>query len=141
MPDPARFTDGQHVSVTGIETGMVTLDLTRHDPVDQRLYCQHVTLTESGPRLYPALLLYAWPSELDLMARSAGLRLRERWSDWSRARFTNRVTAEVVAATDAKTLQGFIADHAAPGATVYTDEAAAYKGMPFAHESVRRGAD
>ena len=140
MPDPARFTDGQHVSVTGTETAMVTLDLTRHDPVDQHLYCQRVTLAESGPRLYPALLRYAWPSELDLMARSAGLRLRERWCDWSRGRFTNQVSAEVVAATDAKTLQGFIADHAAPGATVYTDEAAAYKGMPFDHESVRHGA-
>ena len=51
-------------------------------------------------------------------------------------RATNEVRAEVVEATDAKTLQGFVADHAAPGATVYTDEAAAYKGMPFKHESV-----
>jgi SAM-dependent methyltransferase len=32
---------------------------------------------------------YAWPSELDLMAELAGLRLRDRWSDWSRAPFTN----------------------------------------------------
>ena len=31
---------------------------------------------------------YAWPAELDLMARLAGLRLRERWADWSRAPFT-----------------------------------------------------
>ena len=54
-------------------------------------------------------------------------------------RATNKVRAEVVQATDAKTLQGFVADHAAPGATVYTDEAAAYKGMPFEHESVRHG--
>ena len=54
-------------------------------------------------------------------------------------RATNEVRAEVVGATDAKTLQGFVVDHAAPGATVYTDEAAAYKGMPFKHESVRHG--
>ena len=52
-------------------------------------------------------------------------------------RATNEVRAEVVNGTDAKTLQGFVADHVAPGATVYTDEAAAYKGMPFKHESVR----
>ena len=52
-------------------------------------------------------------------------------------RATNEVRAEVVEGTDAPTLQGFVADHAAPGATVYTDEAAAYKGMPFKHESVR----
>ncbi len=55
-------------------------------------------------------------------------------------RATNKVHAEVVQATDAKTLQGFVANHTAPGATVYTDEAAAYKGMPFEHESVRHGA-
>ena len=49
---------------------------------------------------------------------------------------SNRVTARKVEATDAKTLQGFVADHVAPGATVYTDEASSYKGMPFHHESV-----
>jgi SAM-dependent methyltransferase len=32
---------------------------------------------------------YVWPSELDLMARLAGMTLRERWSDWSRAPFTS----------------------------------------------------
>ncbi len=32
---------------------------------------------------------YVWPSELDLMARLAGLRLRERWSDWDRSPFTH----------------------------------------------------
>ena len=52
-------------------------------------------------------------------------------------RTTNAVSAKVVQETDAETLQGFVADHAAPGATVYTDDAAAYKGMPFEHESVR----
>ena len=54
-------------------------------------------------------------------------------------RDTNRVSTEVVEATDAKTLQGFVAERAAPGATVYTDEAAAYKGMPFDHQSVHHG--
>ena len=52
-------------------------------------------------------------------------------------RETNRITARVVENTDAPTLQGFVREHAAPGATVYTDEAAAYKGMPeFDHEAV-----
>ena len=52
-------------------------------------------------------------------------------------RETNRIAARVVADTDAPTLQGFVREHAAPGATVYTDEAAAYKGMPeFDHEAV-----
>ncbi|MDE2987086.1 MAG: IS1595 family transposase [Chloroflexota bacterium] len=52
-------------------------------------------------------------------------------------RATNQVSARVVTDTDAPTLQGFVAEHAAPGATVYTDDAAAYKGMPFRHASVR----
>ena len=51
-------------------------------------------------------------------------------------RTTNEVRAEVIEATDAETLQGFVAYHAAPGATVYTDDAKAYKGMPFKHETV-----
>ena len=52
-------------------------------------------------------------------------------------RKTNKVKAKVVKNTDAKTLQKFVADNAAKGATVYTDDAAAYRGMPFDHESVR----
>ena len=52
-------------------------------------------------------------------------------------RKTNKVKAKVVENTDAKTLQKFVADNAAKGATVYTDDAAAYKGMPFDHASVR----
>ena len=52
-------------------------------------------------------------------------------------RKTNKIKAKVVKNTDAKTLQKFVADTAANGATVYTDDAAAYKGMPFEHKSVR----
>ena len=53
-------------------------------------------------------------------------------------RDSNKVTARVVADTDAATLQEFVRGHAAPDATVYTDDAGAYKGMPFKHESVRQ---
>ena len=52
-------------------------------------------------------------------------------------RKTNKVQAKVVENTDAKTLQKFVADTAADGARVFTDDAAAYKGMPFDHASVR----
>ena len=52
-------------------------------------------------------------------------------------RKTKKVKAKVVEKTDAKTLQGFVIATALAGATVYTDDAAAYKGMPFDHESVR----
>ena len=52
-------------------------------------------------------------------------------------RKTNKIKAKVVENTDAKTLQKFVVETAANGATVYTDDAAAYKGMPFDHTSVR----
>ena len=51
-------------------------------------------------------------------------------------RQTNRVTARVIKHTDAQTLQGFIADNVAPGATVYTDDHGGYDGLPH-HETVR----
>ena len=54
-------------------------------------------------------------------------------------RETKRVRARVVDATDAATLQGFVGEHAAEGATVYTDEARAYQGMSHAHEAVAHG--
>ena len=52
-------------------------------------------------------------------------------------RETKKVKAKVIENTDAETLQKFVVDHAAEGATVYTDDASAYKGMPYDHESVR----
>ena len=52
-------------------------------------------------------------------------------------RDTNRVSATVVGNTDAKTLQGFVGDRAAKGATVYTDDHGGYHGMPFDHETVK----
>ena len=50
---------------------------------------------------------------------------------------TKRVAAQVVESTDKPTLQGFVVEHAAPDATVYTDEASAYEGLPMAHEAVK----
>ena len=38
---------------------------------------------------------YAWPAELDLMAEMAGLRLRDRWADWTREPFTSESTSHV----------------------------------------------
>ena len=52
-------------------------------------------------------------------------------------RETNRVSAAVVGNTDAKTLQGFVDERAAKGATVYTDDHGGYQGMPFEHETVK----
>ncbi|HKV08267.1 MAG TPA: hypothetical protein VJ725_09025 [Thermoanaerobaculia bacterium] len=50
----------------------------------QRLKSQHIVIRNQEIRLYPVEVRYAWPPELDLMARLAGLQLRHRWSDWNR---------------------------------------------------------
>ena len=51
-------------------------------------------------------------------------------------RETNQVAATVVEKTDAPTLQGFVKEHTDSKATVYTDNASAYDGLPFNHETV-----
>jgi SAM-dependent methyltransferase len=88
IPDVARFDRHQRVHVHRVEAGRVEAALTIHDPIAQRITSQHVTLTDGSVRLLPVELRYAWPSELDLMARLAGLRLRERSSGWQRAPLT-----------------------------------------------------
>ena len=56
-------------------------------------------------------------------------------------RSTNRVTARTVRGTDTATLQGFVRETAKPGASVFTDDAAAYRGMGgFKHEAVNHSA-
>ena len=55
----------------------------------------------------------------------------------AKCRTSNQVRAEVVEATDKATLHEFVAESAEEGATVFTDDAAAYEGMPFDHESVK----
>ena len=54
-------------------------------------------------------------------------------------RKTNQVAARVIEHTDAPTLQGFVATHAAPGATVYTDDHGGYEGLSR-HETVKHSA-
>lgn len=88
VPDLGRFDHGQRVGAAHVGTDAVYLEASLHDPVAQRVHSQQVVITEQGIRLYPVEVRYAWPSELDLMARLAGLRLRERFGDWSREPFT-----------------------------------------------------
>jgi len=84
-----RLRDHQYVIAEGISIDEVRLDVARHDATTQRLEKNHVSLTTAGTRLMPIILRYAWPSELDLMARIAGLRLTERWAGWNREPFTS----------------------------------------------------
>ena len=90
VPDLTRFVQGQAVRADQVEPDLVTLDVSQHDPVTQQVKSQIIEIRETGPKLLPIHLRYAWPSELDLMAQLAGLRLRERWSDWQKAPFTSQ---------------------------------------------------
>jgi SAM-dependent methyltransferase len=79
---------GQYVEAEGIAVDAVRFDLLRLDPSTQMLYENHVRVSHDGVSFNPVVQRYAWPSELDLMARIAGLRLRERWGGWNRQAFT-----------------------------------------------------
>jgi SAM-dependent methyltransferase len=95
VPDPSRYVDHQSTQTTRLEDDRVMLRASRHDPVGQRVESQHVILGEEGIRLYPVRLRYAWPAELDLMARLAGLGLRDRWGGWDRRPFDSESTKHV----------------------------------------------
>jgi SAM-dependent methyltransferase len=88
VPDPARFDRGQRVQARNIESRRVVLEVSRHDPENQRVSSQLVVLEDGGGiSMFPVELRYIWPSELDLMAELAGLRLSERWGGWNREPF------------------------------------------------------
>ena len=95
VPDVTRFDREQEVRARLPDLETVRLDVSTHDPMRQVVDFRHVLLSEAGVRVYPAQLRYAWPSELDLMARLAGLRLRERWGDWDRSPFTAKSEGHV----------------------------------------------
>ena len=90
VPDLGRFDRGQRPHVNIVEPDRVMIDVSRHDPAEQRIDSSHVVLTESGTKLYPVGLRYAFPAELDLMARLAGLELTNRWGGWWRQPFDAR---------------------------------------------------
>jgi SAM-dependent methyltransferase len=88
VPDLARFDRNQRVSAIKVELDEVQLETTRYDPVAQRSTSQHVFVGPGGIELIPVVIRFAWPAELDLMARLAGLRLHERWGGWDGRPFT-----------------------------------------------------
>jgi SAM-dependent methyltransferase len=69
------------------------LGFDEYDVVNQGLVSHHYYPTAGEQVSMP--FRYVWPAELDLMARLAGLSLRERWSDWNRAPFTAESTKHV----------------------------------------------
>ena len=67
-----------------------------YDVVTQRFSSQHYAFHADGRvEASPYEFRYAWPAELDLMARIAGLRLRDRWAGWQGEPFTADSTSHV----------------------------------------------
>ncbi|MGC0249030.1 class I SAM-dependent methyltransferase [Pseudactinotalea sp. Z1748] len=77
--------------VTERHVGLDTID-----PLSQRMTSHHFTRGDDGRYRYgPSEHRYAWPAELDLMARLAGMELVERVADFHRAPFTSEATSHV----------------------------------------------
>jgi SAM-dependent methyltransferase len=87
---------GHSVQTYEVHSGGLTLYVPQRDNVTQRVVSQLLIIRGNGTvSLLPDVLRYAWPSELDLMARIAGLRLRERWGGWRREPFTASSTKHI----------------------------------------------
>lgn len=87
VPDLQRLTPGQDVLVYAVDARTMSFDV--YDVVTQRLTSNHFVVEDGRVSSYPVEGRYAWPSELDLMARLAGMRPRERWAGWNREPFTS----------------------------------------------------
>jgi SAM-dependent methyltransferase len=94
VPDLRRLVPGQDAIVFAHAPGYVGYD--RYvDLVDQRAVSHHFVADDAGTREVRTPFRYVWPSELDLMARLAGLHLAHRWADWDRSPFTGNSTSHV----------------------------------------------
>jgi hypothetical protein len=71
------------------------LGFDEYDVVSQGLISHHYWIADEKLEALSVPFRYVWPSELDLMARIAGMALRERWSDWKREPFTSESTKHV----------------------------------------------
>lgn len=80
----------QFVEAERVAADEVVLDVNRYDPVTQLLSENHVTISAAGITMGPIAQRIPFPSELDLMARLAGLRLRDRFGGWQGEPFTAR---------------------------------------------------
>ncbi len=90
----AGLAAGGRVLELAVGTGRIALPLAARGlsvhgiDSSEPMVARYVELRPSGVQVHPIPMRYAWPSEIDLMARLAGLERRERWSGWDRSPFT-----------------------------------------------------
>jgi SAM-dependent methyltransferase len=87
VPQLRALAPGQSARVFRFEPAHIGIE-TFDDPVAQVAWSHHWMAVRGRLIRHSAPYRYVWPSELDLMAKMAGFRLRHRWADWDRAPFT-----------------------------------------------------
>jgi len=85
--------DGRPLSVFDLSDTHVGVD--EYDAATQRLVSHHFSLVDGQWELSSGPFRAVSPAELDLMARIAGMKLRDRWSGWKREPFTSESTKHV----------------------------------------------
>jgi len=97
VPDLRRLPPGETTRVFSRSPGYVGFDEYTDLTAGQVLWSHHWRTSGDGSHVetFSMPFRYVWPSELDLMARLAGMTLRERHADWTRAPFTGDSTSHV----------------------------------------------
>lgn len=93
VPGLQRLPPGE--TVRAFHVGATHLGFDEYDVASQRLVSHHYSVADGKFELHSVPFRYVWPSELDLMARLAGMTLRERWGGWKREPFTSESTRHV----------------------------------------------
>jgi SAM-dependent methyltransferase len=93
VPALQRLPPGE--SVRAFEVGPTKVGFDEYDVATQRLVSHHYSFVDGRLDLHSVPFRYVWPAELDLMARLAGMTLRERWGGWKREPFTSESTKHV----------------------------------------------
>jgi len=87
IPDLQRLPPGETVRAFTVTPERLGFD--EYDIAAQGLISHHYWIEDGKLEVFSAPFRYVWPAELDLMARLAGMSLRERWSGWNREPFTS----------------------------------------------------
>jgi SAM-dependent methyltransferase len=86
IPELQRLPPGETFHAFDVTPTHVGIE--EYDVATQIAYSHHYSVLDGKLEFFSAPFRYVWPSELDLMARLAGMTLRERWSNWEREPFT-----------------------------------------------------
>jgi SAM-dependent methyltransferase len=87
IPQLQRLPPGE--TIRAFDVSETHLGFDEYDVASQGLISHHYSVVDGKLELHSVPFRYVWPAELDLMARLAGMSLRERWSDWQREPFTS----------------------------------------------------